>query len=748
LPAANSIRQHTRVAGNQNVPLAVDLDGTLLRTDLMWESLARLLRRNPFAIFQILFWWTRGRARLKQKLAARVQIDPATLPYNEKFLAWLRDEKKSGRKIILATASDLKMAQPVADFVGLFDEILASDGKTNLRGKNKLRALTKKFGERGFDYAGNSAADFAVWRGSREAVVVNASRRVLREAANCTKLGPTFCDDFSPFEMPASFLTEVFWRSGYLVAILAGLLLAAAFPKFSIAGFAWIAPGLMVFAASGKNGADAFRAGYVGGFSFWLASLYWLLLIPVTGLPILGWILLAAYLALFSGVWTWLVATFNFQLSTWTSRTLWTLGGAAAWVALEMLRARLLGGFPWSFLGVSQYQLVPLIQFAAFTGVYGVSFLVAWFSLALFSAAQMIFRHPAKRHVWQAEIILPMLATVFCFVGGFFWMSRGVTAENYLRVTMIQPDIPQTVIWNADDNQKYFSKFLAQNEAALTNRTDLLIWPESAVPEMSAKNCNAISALARTHHVWLILNGEDMTTTAAGTNWFNAAFLVNPHGELAATYHKQKLVIFGEYVPLVRWLPFLQWFTPITGGWTPGDKSVTFSISGLETAAENSFDRTNRIISIGPAAASPHQAKSAPLICFEDTFPGVARDASQDDLDFLFNLTNDGWFGDSSEQWQHMANSAFRCVENGLPLLRCANNGVTCLIDGHGRIEKIFRDAHGSEYGQGTLTVEIPLLASAEKSAPTFYNRHGDWFGWGCVILTVSRLLRKITRLR
>jgi apolipoprotein N-acyltransferase len=740
------------VAENQNAPLAVDLDGTLIRTDMLWESLARLLRRNPFAIFQIPFWWTRGRALLKQKLAARVQIDPAKLPYNEKFLAWLREEKKSGRKIILATASDLKMAQPIADHVGLFDEVLASDGKTNLRSENKLRALTEKFGERGFDYAGNSSADFAVWRGSREAVVVNASRRVLREAANCTKLGPTFCDDFSPFEIPVRFFTEVFWRSGYLVAILAGLLLASAFPKWSIAGFAWIAPGLMLFAAFGKNGADTFRAGYVSGLAFWLASLYWLLLIPygwhgIPFLPILGWILLAAYLAFFSGAWTWLVATFNFQLSTWNSRLFWTLGGAAAWVALEMLRARLLGGFPWSFLGVSQYQLLPLIQIAAFTGVYGVSFLVAWFSLALFSAAQMIFRHPSKRHVWQAEIILPMLATVFCFVGGFFWMSRGVAADNFLHVTMIQPDIPQSVIWNPDLDENLFQKFLAQNEAALTNETDLLLWPESAVPEMNAENCNAISALARKHHVWLIFNGEDMTVSPAETNWFNAAFLVNPQGELAATYHKRKLVIFGEYVPLVRWLPFLQWFTPIVGGWTPGDKSVTFSISGLDAAAERSIDRTNRIISIGSTKASRDQAKSAPLICYEDTFPGVAREASQDDLDFLFNLTNDGWFGDSSEQWQHMANSVFRCVENGLPLLRCANNGVTCLIDGHGRIEKIFRDAHGSEYGQGALNVEIPLLASAEKSAPTFYNRHGDWFGWGCVgIAAIVLALKNLRR--
>src|SRR5580698_4055306 len=105
------------MADTPNVPLVVDLDGTVIRTDILWESMARLLRRNPFAIFQILFWWKRGRAWLKQKLVARVKIDPATLPYNERFLDWLRKEKSSGRKIILATASDLGMARPIAEYL-------------------------------------------------------------------------------------------------------------------------------------------------------------------------------------------------------------------------------------------------------------------------------------------------------------------------------------------------------------------------------------------------------------------------------------------------------------------------------------------------------------------------------------------------------------------------------------------------------------------------------------------------------
>ena len=116
------------------IPLCVDLDGTLIKTDLLWESLARLLRRNPFQLLLVLFWWTRGRAFLKRQLVRRVTIDPAALPYHEPFLAFLREQKATGRKLVLVTASDRDMALPVANHVELFDEVLGSDGKTNLRG--------------------------------------------------------------------------------------------------------------------------------------------------------------------------------------------------------------------------------------------------------------------------------------------------------------------------------------------------------------------------------------------------------------------------------------------------------------------------------------------------------------------------------------------------------------------------------------------------------------------------------------
>ncbi|MGO8837900.1 MAG: apolipoprotein N-acyltransferase [Limisphaerales bacterium] len=721
------------------VPLCVDLDGTLIKTDLLWESLARLLRRNPFQLLPVLFWWMRGRAWLKRQLVRRVTIDPATLPYHESFLAFLQEQKQAGRKLILVTAADRDMALPVANHVGLFDEVLGSDGKTNLRGANKLKVLVEKFGERGFDYAGNSSADFAVWRGAREAIVVNAGAAVLRQAAECTKPGPTFTQDYSPFATLKCFFNEVLVRSGYLLAIGAGLLLTVAFPKTGIAGCAWIAPAILIAAAHGKSGGDAFRVGYVAGLAHFLSSLSWLLLIPVTGFPVLGWVALSIYLALYPAVWTWLVSECGMRNAecgkdSWSGRLLWSLSGAAVWVALEMVRARLFSGFPWNPLGASQFQLIPLIQIASVTSVYGVSFLVVWLSLSLFSAVRMIFRRPASRFAWQAETLLPLAVVAILFAVGFARMKGPDPSNATLRVTLVQPNIPQALIWDRNANANRFRQLLALSETALTNQTDLLIWPESAVPEFEfdIANYSAITNLVRAHHLWLIFNAEDYVwRSGTGTNSdydaFNAAFLFNPEGRCAAIYHKQDLVIFGEYIPLVRWLPFIKWFTPITGSFASGTNAVPFEMDGWGKRPREPFGDTN-VISIG---GSPRpKVKTSTLICFEDVFPQLAREYVQDDTDFLVNLTNDGWFGEGAAQWQQTAAAVFRAVENGVPLVRCSNNGLTCWADATGRLREIFKDPTGSVYGQGAMTVEIPVGVKREA---TFYNRHGDWFGWACV---------------
>ena len=715
-------------AENQ-IPLVVDLDGTLIKTDLLWETLAIKLRRNPLALFVVLFWWTRGRAFLKQRLGRRDRLNPAELPVNETFLAWLREQKASGRKIVLATASDFTMAKPVADYFGIFDDVLASDGRTNLRGENKLKALTERFGERGFDYAGNSSVDLAVWRGARKAIVVNAGKTVQKRAAEVAEVAMTFCEAYSSLATLKRFLNELFIRSGYLVAVIAGLLLATAFPKMSFAGGAWIAPGLLAFAAQNKRGGDALRVGFIFGLSFWLVSLYWLLDIPYQwhSIPLgpgAGWVALSGVVALFSAAWVWTISDVSPRImGFWAGRLLWAMAGAAAWVALEMVRARFLGGFPWNFLGASQYKMIPLIQMASVTGVYGISFLVVWTSLSFYMAVRMVFSKPHSRFAWQPEVFPPLFAVACIFGLGEIKVNQPVSTTTTMRVALIQPSIPQNLIWDENANSNRFQQLIQMSETALTNQVDLAVWPESAVPEFDDATYASITNLAFEHHIWLIFNADDVVPRPNATNEydndvFNAAFLCGPDGGLRykQTYHKQKLVMFGEYIPFT-WLPFVKWFTPITGGYTRGVAAGKFYLENLQIA-------------------------SSPLICFEDLFPQIARRGAAEGADFLVNVTNDGWFGESAEQWQHETGAIFRAVENGMPLIRCCNNGVTCWVDSDGRRREIFKDQSGSVYGAGWVIFDLPL----QKRVPTFYTRHGDWFGWSCLGVALILCGSKVRR--
>jgi len=170
------------------------LDGTLVRSDLLVESVIALLTINPLLVFFLPFWMLRGKAYLKQQIANRVAIDPASLPYNKPFLAWLRQQKKAGRQIVLATASNMKFAVAVAGHLKLFDMVLASDSENNLSGDGKLAKLRDEFGDRNFDYAANSKPDLKIWRRANAAIVVNAGSGVLSAVEKHTPIAKIFDD--------------------------------------------------------------------------------------------------------------------------------------------------------------------------------------------------------------------------------------------------------------------------------------------------------------------------------------------------------------------------------------------------------------------------------------------------------------------------------------------------------------------------------------------------------------------------
>ena len=197
-------------------PLCVDLDGTLIHTDLLLESAVQLLTEKPWFVFVIPLWLLQGKAKLKRNIAKRVQVNASVLPYNADVLQWLRDEKVNGRTLVLATASDQVLAKEVSDHLGIFDWLLASDGASNVKGDTKLEQIRARFGQV-FDYAGNSMADLPIWKGSRGAILVNASTATAKAAEEQAHVVRVFKDQHSTIKLIVRELRVYQWMKNLLV---------------------------------------------------------------------------------------------------------------------------------------------------------------------------------------------------------------------------------------------------------------------------------------------------------------------------------------------------------------------------------------------------------------------------------------------------------------------------------------------------------------------------------------------------
>lgn len=537
----------------------------------------------------------------------------------------------------------------------------------------------------------------------------------------------------------------------HALAVGAGLLLAAAFPKLGIAGLAWVAPGLLLFSAVGVPGKLAFRLGWLGGLAFNLAALHWLLFIPVTGFPILGWLALSAYAAVYPGLWVWLcwrIGPHEFLASNRGPRALWTFQCAVFWVALETVLGCVLTGFPWIELGASQHKLLPLVQLASVTGVAGVSLLAAWFGVAVIEDIWSLRKEGKGFWMGLLKCLLPLFIAAVTFCWGVFDGAHvrrvlpGGKHRSELRLALVQPSIPQTMIWNPAEKTNRFAKLMQLSELALATKPDVLVWPEAALPELSEESFRAITNLVARHRVWMVFGADDYalkpgaprdSTQPADYQFFNAAFLLSPEGKVVSTYRKRHLVIFGEYIPLADWLPFLKWFTPIQGGFTAGKEPVAFQLTGRSQAEPPIREPAERGI------PQPAPLRAGMLICFEDAIASVSRESAAD-ADFILNLTNDGWFGESAQQFQHAAHSVFRAVENRRPVIRCTNNGLTCYVDETGFMHDLGVGDAADVYGAGFRVVKLAVPAGPRP--PTFYQRHGNWLGWTCVALTGWLVLR------
>jgi 4-hydroxybenzoate polyprenyltransferase len=179
-------------ATNNARPLCVDLDGTLLATDVLWESLLIFLKNKPWHFLLLPLWLCRGRAFFKRQIAQRVTLSQDNLPYQDDVLSFVKEQQQAGREIVLATASDYLTVRSVAERLGIFSEVLASDGTINLSGRRKRQALEKRFGSKGFDYIGNAEVDLPIWQAAHQAILVHPSPRLLKQARQVSSVSRVF----------------------------------------------------------------------------------------------------------------------------------------------------------------------------------------------------------------------------------------------------------------------------------------------------------------------------------------------------------------------------------------------------------------------------------------------------------------------------------------------------------------------------------------------------------------------------
>jgi len=411
----------------------------------------------------------------------------------------------------------------------------------------------------------------------------------------------------------------------------------------------------------------------------------------------------------------------------WLQRFLWPLQCALAWVGLECLRGWMFTGFPWNYLANSQLDLAPLAMFASITGVLGISLIVVWCSVSLLVATTgSIHLKGAKRYGRIGKDAAPALGflIIAMSVASVYSITREdqLSKRGVIRIALVQPSIPQHVIFSSLGNNSDATHERAKALGTLTleaNKTDpdLIVWPEASAPFGVIRLAEDLENRLVTGHLGQLVTalgkpmvvGADETIGVIANEEFkreqirNSCFYFNENGDVAASYSKQHLVMFGEYVPLGDWLPFLKKLAPV-GTFTSGNGPIVFDLG---------------------------KAKAAPVICFEDVVPELVRRAATDEVDFILNLTNDGWFGESNQQWQHARTAAFRAIETGRPLVRCTNNGLTCWVD---RFGKIHRLEQGSIYEPGVRILELPLM-NYKGGRSTFYQRTGDWMGWGSVII-------------
>jgi apolipoprotein N-acyltransferase len=495
------------------------------------------------------------------------------------------------------------------------------------------------------------------------------------------------------------------------LGVLSGLLLALSFPKAEVGLLAWVGLVPLVEACSAAPLGRVFRLGWLQGFVFNLASLYWIVITldRFAGLKpifaVIPLVLLAALLALYTALATW-AAEFTARRLSLSIGFTWPL----AWTAAEWLRTYFPIGFPWNLLGYSAYRNLEVIQVAELTGIYGVSALIVFFNCVLW---MVVFRRQTRREQTLAlgTLTFVMVAVVF-FGAARLRELRAMTSAGSLKVGMVQGNIPQGLKWDPGFLASSFEVYAEQTRFAARAGAQLVIWPETAAAflfqasdrypaglALDAVYRARLLALAREARAPILFGAPALAKADdSEAGFYNRAYLVSAAGTVVSYYDKMQLVPFGEYVPLAPLLgTFVKRLVHGFGDLRAGKRQTIFAVGG---------------------------ARLAVLICYESIFPELARAAALKHADLLVNITNDSWYGRSSAPYQLLAMAAVRSVETRLPMVRVANTGISAVIQPTGETT-----AQTPLFSRGT---EVETVALAR--AATFHTLVGDLFAEACLV--------------
>jgi apolipoprotein N-acyltransferase len=501
------------------------------------------------------------------------------------------------------------------------------------------------------------------------------------------------------------------WRRT-AVALGSGAASALAMPPFSVWPILFltfpIAIWLIDGASAESRARSALSAGAVGflfGFGYFLAGLWWVGSAFLVDADVFGWLLPFAVTGLPALLGLFHAAAFALARLLWTPGWPRVLTFAAAIGLGELARGRLFTGLPWNAYGYALADQAWLGQFASVIGVEGLTYL----ALAIFAApAVLADPRPSRGALAAAAVALAGLA----LYGGLRLGTSSTAFDPRVTVRVVQPEIPQDIKSKDSARDTIMDAYIAlTDEARGPDRrgfadASLVVWPESAFPFLLSRTPDALARIGAS-----LAPGSALVTGSirgerradgSGADYWNSIHMVGDDGSIRATYDKIHLVPFGEYLPFQTFLESL------------GLEAVTRQRGGFATG-----DRRSLI-------TLPQGPRFRPLICYEAIFP--AEVAGDERPDFLLNVTNDAWFGRTPGPYQHAAQARVRAIEQGLPLVRSANGGLSSIVDPYGRAV-----ASASLGERGAVDARLPLPIE-----PTAFAATGGLLQFGLPLLFMT----------